>query len=81
MIFHENRLLIFFGKLEKMLQNVSSAAVVSGALRVKSCTLIMVHSVCFYDQKLSEVHLSISSGHKKQTTFSGKMFGRIKYYP
>ena len=45
MIFHENRLLaddsheipnlIFFRKLEKMSQNVSSAAVVIGALRVK----------------------------------------------
>ena len=44
MIFHENRLLaddsraiscfIFFLKLEKMSQNVSSAAVVIGALRV-----------------------------------------------
>ena len=44
MIFHENRLpaddshgiscLIFFRKLEKMSQNVSSAAVVIGALRV-----------------------------------------------
>ena len=45
MIFHENRLLadnsheisylIFFRKLEKMSQNLSSAAVVIGALRVK----------------------------------------------
>ena len=44
MIFHENRLLaddsheisylIFFEKLEKMSQNLSSAAVVIGALRV-----------------------------------------------
>ena len=44
MIFHENRLLadgsheisylIFFKKLEKMSQNLSSAAVVIGALRV-----------------------------------------------
>ena len=44
MIFHENRLLeddshgisylIFFRKLEKMSQNLSSAAVVIGALRV-----------------------------------------------
>ena len=44
MIFHENRLLadvsheisylILFRKLRKMLQNVSSAAVVIGALRV-----------------------------------------------
>ena len=46
MIFHENRLaddsdeisyLIFFRKLEKVLQNLSSAAVVIGALRVKHC--------------------------------------------
>ena len=45
MIFHENRLLadasheisylIFFLKLEKMSQNLSSAAVAIGALRVK----------------------------------------------
>ena len=43
MIFHENRLLAddshditpyFFQKLRKMLQNLSSAAVVIGALRV-----------------------------------------------
>ena len=44
MIFHENRLLaddsheisylVFFQKLGKMLQNLSSAAVVIGALRV-----------------------------------------------
>ena len=46
MIFHENCLLadnsleishlIFFGKLGKMLQNLSSAAVLIGALRVKA---------------------------------------------
>ena len=46
MIFHENCLLadnshtisslIFFGKLEKMLQNLLSAAVVIGALRLES---------------------------------------------
>ena len=46
MMFHENRLLaddsheisflISFKKLGKVLQNVSSAAVVMGALRVKS---------------------------------------------
>ena len=48
MIFHENRLLaddsheisylIFFRKLGKMLQNLSTAAVVIGALRVKIYT-------------------------------------------
>ena len=46
MIFHENRLLavnsheisylIFFRKLRKRLQNLTSAAVVIGALRVKN---------------------------------------------
>ena len=46
MLFHENRLLadnsheisylIFFEKLRKMLQNLSSAAAVIGALRVNS---------------------------------------------
>ena len=45
MVFHENCLLadnsheisylIFFGKLEKMSENLSSAAVVIGALRAK----------------------------------------------
>ena len=50
MIFHENRLLaddcheisylISFEKLGKMFQNLSSAAVVIGALRVKSNTLV-----------------------------------------
>ena len=48
MIFHENRLLtddsqeisyLFFQKLRKMLQNLSSAAVVIGALRVKQLKL------------------------------------------
>ena len=34
MIFHENRLLVFCQKLGKMSQNLSSAAVVIGALRV-----------------------------------------------
>ena len=48
MIFHENHLLadnsneisylIFFRKLEKMLQNLSSAAVMIGALRVNNLT-------------------------------------------
>ena len=47
MIFHENRLLaddfheisylIFFRKLGKMSQNLSSAAVVIGALKVNIC--------------------------------------------
>ena len=55
MIFHENRLLadnsheisyLFFRKLGKMLQNLSSAAVVIGALRV-----IMVHRAC-------EIHIT-----------------------
>ena len=49
MIFHENRLLaddsrdyhiLFFPKLGKMSQNLSSAAVVIGALRVKKGTRI-----------------------------------------
>ena len=49
MIFHENRLLaddsheksylIFFRKLRKMSKNLSSAAVVIGALRVKAAYL------------------------------------------
>ena len=48
MIFHENRLLaddshdisfLLFRKLEKMSQNVSSAAFVIGALRVKNFSL------------------------------------------
>ena len=53
MIFHENRLpaddsheisyLIFFRKLRKMLQILPSAAVVIGALRVKS-KLYFVHT-------------------------------------
>ena len=56
MIFHWNRLLaddsheisylIFFQKLEKMSQNLSSAAVVIGALRVKLKTRI---SLLLYD--------------------------------
>ena len=55
MIFHVNRLLadvsheisylIFFRKLGKMSQNLSSAAVVIGALRVKSW-FIFIRSLC-----------------------------------
>ena len=50
MIYHENRLLaddsheipylIFFQKLGKMPQNGSSAAVMIGALRAKSCQVL-----------------------------------------
>ena len=50
MIFHENHLLaddsheilylIFFKKLGKMSQNLSSAAVEIGAIRVKECHLL-----------------------------------------
>ena len=44
MIFHENRLLAiipnFFQKLAKILQNLTSVAVVNGALRVKSLTAL-----------------------------------------
>ena len=52
MIFHENRLLaddsheisylIFFRKLEKMSQSLSSAVIVDGALRVKPVHEILV---------------------------------------
>ena len=53
MIFHENRLLaddsyvisylFFFFKLGKKLQNLSSAAVIIGALRVKGINLCTIH--------------------------------------
>ena len=51
MIFHENRLLInrpmkyytfFFHKLRKMSQNLSSAAIVIGALRVKRFFILIL---------------------------------------
>ena len=50
MIFHENRLLAcniipyFFRKFGKMLKNLSSAAVVIGALRVKTETVLENHN-------------------------------------
>ena len=56
MIFHENRLLaddsleisylIFFRKLGKILQNLLSAAVVIGALRVNAYATINVRNNC-----------------------------------
>ena len=59
MIFHKNGLLannsheisylIFFEKLGKMLQNLSSAAVLTGALRVKIVNISLFSSlnICF----------------------------------
>ena len=49
MIFHETiQCLIFFQKFGKLSQNLSSAAVVLGALRVKSLTLCMLGNLsCF----------------------------------
>ena len=58
MIFHENRLLaddsyvisylIFFRKLGKMSQNLSSAAVVIGALRVKYTEIVQDRKPVFF---------------------------------
>ena len=50
MIFHENRLLgniipYFIEKLGKMSRNLSSAAVVIGALRVKACLNIRSNTI------------------------------------
>ena len=43
-------------------------------------SLLRVHSVCFHDEILSEVHLNICSRRKMQTTFSGqKNIGRIRF--
>ena len=57
MIFHENRLLaddshvisylIFWRKLGKMSQNLSSAAVVIGALRVKEMSAVLSSAKTF----------------------------------
>ena len=41
---HEISYLIFFRKFEKMLKNLSSAAVVIGALRVNSVHCYLIHS-------------------------------------
>ena len=38
---------------------------------LRGSSLIRVHSVCLNDNIYSEVHLSICSRSKKQTTFSG----------
>ena len=57
MTFHENRLLaddsheisyLFFHKLGKMSQNLSSAAVVIGALRVNLLSAYWVIFACFF---------------------------------
>ena len=57
MIFHENRLLaddsheISYLFFQTMLQNLSSAAVVIGALRVRECHLLQVLSLSFNQLK------------------------------
>ena len=66
MIFHENHLLadnsheisylIFFRKLGKMAQNLSSAAVLIGALRVKHMTCIAIFFKSKYDQEMQQSH-------------------------
>ena len=70
MIFHENRLLaddsheisylIFFKKLGKMPQNLSSAAVVIGALRVKGLKKKKIKLII----RKGMVHYIFSGGHK-----------------
>ena len=79
MIFHENRLLaddshevsylIFFLKLGKMSQNLSSAAVMIGALRVNlcmlgnfctiSCCLLLFSNFSFSKKIIQENHMSV----------------------
>ena len=63
MIFHENRLLtdnshvisyIFLLKIGKMSQNLSSAAVAIGALRVKDDIVLEIYNTCLTG-KLSHV--------------------------
>ena len=66
MIFHENRLLaddfrgisylIFVENWEKMSQNLSSAAVAIGALRVIAICLTYL-LICYFNQKYSVVPL------------------------
>ena len=70
MIFHENCLLadnsheisylIFFRKLGKMSQNLSSAAVVIGAIRVNSNIVIQIYSCKKEDHPNSPTLLKIS---------------------
>ena len=74
MIFHENRLLaddshvisylIFVENRGKMLQNLSSAAVVSGDLRVRDCSRLS----CWI--KKHEMQICIHVKEKTQTVFA-----------
>ena len=58
MIFHENRLLADYSHeisylfFQTMSQNLSSAAVVIGALRVRECHLLQILSLSFNQLKL-----------------------------
>ena len=74
MIFHENRLaddsheisyLIFFRKFGKMLQNLPSAAVGIGALRVDSscfcCSLLTIFKINFF-KKSTRNSITVSNG-------------------
>ena len=59
MIFHEISYLIFFEKLGKMSQNLSSAAAVIGALRVKKKQITIASPIhfqfIFYIKKLTHL--------------------------
>ena len=79
MIFHENRLLAddsheisylsFFAKLVKMLQNLSSAAVVIGALRVKLKSLSYSANI-FFMKLFSAYCITCICSEAFQTSFS-----------
>ena len=89
MILHENRLLaddsheisylIFFRKLGKMSQNLSSAAVVIGAFRVKSTNSIvkypLMHNkdICYPSTVIKLVHGSQTTTGKKVNTCIDEM--------
>ena len=88
MIFHENRLLaddshikscfIFFRKLGKILQNLSSAAVVIGALSVKACIFRVENSEDPY-QMASSADLDLQCFQKRINL--GSTEGGLKLVP
>ena len=75
MIFHENRLLadysheisyLIIRKLGKILQNLLSAAVVFGALRVDSCTYIPFTTSHYFCHLFSLLFMFLGSQYFKQ---------------
>ena len=64
---------VFFGRLEKMLQNLSSAAVVIGALRVNKYTyrrfIFFVYFYCLVSLRCDQTCITVIKRHSKYSRF------------